>query len=182
MSGPGYSNFNGNGWGSFYTSADRLEEVVLVVVAALLVTGVVYALMYPLSSRVDVGVIGRSGLQEETDDDLELWRNEAGFYLRAYLSQHFPMYILGNGMFSYQRLRIGDVKEVHQVFVQGLGIGFMSPTEGGLYIHGIWERSRFIDPNPKEILEDSGDVKLIKNSVSRILNGASFELGYIWYL
>ena len=180
--GPSFSHLDGNSFGSFYTSADRWEEVVLVVVVGLLLTSVVYAFMYPFSSRVDVGVVGRSGWQEQAGDDLELWRNEAGLYMRAYLSQHFPMYIYGSGLFSYQNVTLGSDKESHQVFVKGLGLGFMSPTGGGLYAHGIWERSSFIDSNPKEVLEDSGDVKLFKNSVAEILDGAYFELGYIWYL
>jgi hypothetical protein len=182
MDGASISHLDGNSFGSFYTSADRWEEVVLVVVVGLLLTSVVYAIMYPFSSRVDVGIVGRSGWQEQSGDDLELWRNEAGLYMRAYLSQHFPMYIYGSGLFSYQNVTLGSEKESHQVFVKGLGLGFMSPTGGGLYAHGIWERSSLIDSNPKEVLKDSGEVKLFKNSVAEILDGAYIELGYIWHL
>jgi hypothetical protein len=176
------SSYDGNGFGNFYASADRWEEVLIVVVVGLLMTSVIYAFMYPFSSRMDVGVVGRSGWQEQSGADLQLWRNEAGLYLRAFLSQHFPMYIYGSGMFSYQNLSLGGVDETHQVFVKGLGLGFMSPTQGGLYFHGIWERSSFIDPKPKDLLEDSGEVKFFKNSVAGILDGSYFELGYIWYL
>jgi hypothetical protein len=181
-SGTSFSDFDGHSFRGFYSSADRWEEVVIVVVVGLLLTSVLYAFIYPFSSRMDVGVVGRSGWQEQSGADLQLWRNEAGLYMRAYLSQHFPMYIYGSGMFSYQSLSIGAVDETHQVFVKGLGLGFMSPSQGGLYFHGVWERSSFIDPNPRDVLEDSGEVKFFKNSVAEILDGSYFELGYIWYL
>jgi hypothetical protein len=181
-SSPSFSDFDGHSFRGFYSSADRWEEVVIVVVVGLLLTSVLYAFMYPFSSRMDVGVLGRSGWQEQSGADLQLWRNEAGLYMRAYLSQHFPMYIYGSGMFSYQNVSLGGVDATHQVFVKGLGVGFMSPSQGGLYFHGVWERSSFIDPNPKEVLEDSGDVKFFQNSVAEILDGSYFELGYIWYL
>jgi hypothetical protein len=138
--------------------------------------------MYPFSSRMDIGVVGRSGWQQQSGADLQLWRNEAGLYMRAFLSQHFPMYIYGSGMFSQQNISLDGVDETQQVFVKGLGLGFMSPTQAGLYLHGVWERSSFIDPKARELLEDSGDVKFFKNSVAEILDGSYFELGYIWYL
>ncbi len=178
----GYSNHDGPSFSGLSFNSDRIEHVVIVIVVGLLLTSVLYAFMYPFSSRVDLGVTMRSGWQEQSGADLQLWRNEAGMYLRAYLSQHFPMYIYGSGMFSYQSLSLGGVEETHQVFVKGLGLGFMSPTQGGLYVHGVWERSSLIDPNAQDVLEDSGEVKFFKNSVAEILDGSYFELGYIWYL
>jgi hypothetical protein len=163
------------------TGVDHWEEVALVVLFALFITTVGYAILYPLSSRVDVGVLARSGWQEQSGADLQLWRNETGVYLRAYLSQHFPMYIYGSGMFSHQKLNLGGVEKTHQVFVKGLGFGFLSPTQAGPYFHGVWERSSFLDPRPKDLLEDAGVVKIFDNSVADILDGSYFELGYIWY-
>jgi hypothetical protein len=164
------------------SGVNRWEEVVIIVVLGLLITTVAYAFMYPFSSRMDVGVVGRSGWQQQSGADLQLWRNEAGLYLRAYLSQHFPMYIYGSGMFSQQNLTLAGVEEKHQVFVKGLGFGFMSPTQAGLYLHGVWERSSFIEPKVKDLVEDASEVKVVKNSVASILDGSYFELGYIWSL
>ncbi|HYX36085.1 MAG TPA: hypothetical protein VE954_23535 [Oligoflexus sp.] len=157
------------------------DEVALVIVIALFLTTVGYALLYPVSSRVDVGITTRSGWQEQSGEDLQLWRNEAGIYLRAYLSQHFPMYIYGSGLLSYQNVSLGGAQETHQVFVKGLGFGFMSPTRAGPYFHGVWERSSFLDPKPKDLWQDASDVKIFKNSVAEILDGSYFELGYLWY-
>ncbi|WP_141731526.1 hypothetical protein [Oligoflexus tunisiensis] len=176
----GRSNFD-SGW-RWNASVNRWEEVLIIVAVGLLITTVIYAFMYPFSSRMDIGVVGRSGWQQQSGADLQLWRNEAGLYLRAYLSQHFPMYIYGSGMFSHQNLTLAGREETHQVFVKGLGFGFMSPTQGGLYLHGVWERSSFIDPKVRDLVEDASEVKMAKNSVASILDGSYFELGYIWYL
>ena len=51
---------------NFGIHADRWEEVAIIVLAALFLTTVGYAILYPFSSRVDIGVIGRTGWQGET--------------------------------------------------------------------------------------------------------------------
>ncbi len=161
---------------------DRWEELVLVIALALFMTSVGYALLYPFSSRADIGLIGRSGWQQSSGADLSLWRNEAGVYFRAYLSQHFPLYIYANGLISQQNIKSEGLDESHQVFVKGLGLGLMSPEGAGPYLHGVWERSTLLDPGPQDLLKDTGEIKIIKNSISEILDGSYVELGYLWYL
>ncbi len=182
VAGNSYDNGHWNTGLNLGLQVNRWEDLVIVIALALFMTSVGYALLYPFSSRMDIGLIGRSGWQQQSGADLELWRNELGFYLRAYLSQHFPLYIYGSGIFSYQSLSIQGQNENHQVFVKGVGLGLMSPVGGGPYFHGIWERSTLLDPNPVDLIEDAGKVKIFKNSVSEILDGSYLELGYLWYL
>lgn len=180
------SSMSPNSSMNFYFGGDfrvnRWEELALIVALALFMTSVGYALLYPFSSRADIGLMGRSGWQQQSGADLYLWRNEAGLYFRAYLSQHFPLYIYANGMISHQNISSKGLEESHQVFVKGVGLGLMSPEGAGPYLHGVWERSTLLDPGPRDLLEDTGEIKIIKNSISEILDGSYVELGYLWYL
>jgi hypothetical protein len=138
------------------------------------------ALLYPFSSRLDIGFIGRSGWQQQDAHDLELWRNEAGVYIRAYLSQHFPLYIYASGLYSYQNLTVDAVQKQRDVFVKSMGLGLMAPQGGGPYFHGLWERSTLLDPSARELLEDSTDTKILKTSLAKVIDGSYFEAGYLW--
>lgn len=169
-------------WNGFQLDGKGLALLVVLVVVAVLVTTIAYAFIYPFSSRVDVGIVGNTGGQAESSQDFLLWRNEAGVYLRAFPSQHIPLYIYGSGIYSHQNYMLFDVSEDHNVLTKGIGLGFMSPTGGGVYLQGVWERSTLLDPNAKDLVEDSAKVKIFKNSAAAVIDGSHFELGYIWYL
>ncbi|RZA24135.1 MAG: hypothetical protein EOP10_10790 [Proteobacteria bacterium] len=166
-------------YGSLFSHVDSWQEVAIVVVASLFLVSIGYAFIYPFSSRADVGLIGRVAYQE--DRNIYLTRSEAGIYFRGYLSQHFPLYIYGSGLFSHQNLSFYHDEQSYNVFVKRLGLGFMSPTTAGAYLQGTWERSSLIDPSAKDILEDSTTNKFKNQSIRKILDASHFELGYTWY-
>jgi hypothetical protein len=177
---PRASSQSSSGSSFFNSSGGDWEELVLVVVVAMLVVSIGYALIYPFSSRMDLGFVGQTGLQRQDSQDLNIWRNEVGLYMRAYLSQHFPLYLYGSGSFSRHSIYVNDQSEGHNVFVKRAGFGLMDPEKAGLYFHGLWERSSILDPTARDLLEDSGTNRLRKKSVVGILDASYFELGYLW--
>lgn len=166
-------------WVNVGSNIDNWETLAIVVVGSLVMVSVGYAIIYPFSSRADVGFIGRTGYQG--NNDIDLYRNEAGVYFRGYLSQHFPLYIYGSGLFSHQKLTVFNQNSDHNVFIKRVGLGLMSPDTAGLYFQGTWERSSLLDPSVKDVIEDSTTNRFKKQTVEKILDASHFELGYTWY-
>ncbi len=158
---------------------DSVEDVLIAVAVSLVFVSIGYAIVYPFSSRADMGVIGRVSYQSQTD--MSLSREDLGLYFRAYLSQHFPIYLYGSGVFSNQTLAHPYLDDQYTAFVKSVGLGIMSPDKAGLYFQGVWERSQLLNPSIKEVIEDSSTNRTRNQSMKKILDASHFELGYLWY-
>ncbi len=166
---------------NFLSSAkiDSVSDLVIVIAVSLVFVSIGYALLYPFSSRADMGFIGRASYQD--NPSMTIRREDVGLYFRTYFSQHFPVYIYGSGVFSSQKLDNTNYDGNYSAFVKSVGLGIMSPERAGLYFQGVWESGEILNPSVKDVIEDSTTNHLKGKSLKSILDASHFELGYLWY-